>query len=95
MGDNEWPTAVVYQLPPGIESFYDSDVQTGNIHIEKKTNQSMECLDIIRLFLYIQVQARRKVFAIGAANSGEGDGRKGVNFTIITCADPVPGKKIT
>ena len=53
MGDNEWPTAVVYQLPPGIESFYDSDVQTGNI--EKKTNQSMECLDIILLFLYIQV----------------------------------------
>ena len=53
MGDNEWPTAVVYQLPPGIESFYDADVQTGNI--EKKTNQSMECLHIILLFLYIQV----------------------------------------
>ena len=53
MGDNEWPTAVVYQLPPGIESCYDSGVQTGNI--EKKTNQSMECLDIILLFLYIQV----------------------------------------
>ena len=52
VGDNEWPTAVVYQLPPGIKSFYDSDVQTGNI--EKKTNQSMECLDIILLFLYIQ-----------------------------------------
>ena len=40
------------------------------------------------------MQARRKVFAIGAANSGEGDGQKGVNFTIITCADPVPGKKL-
>ena len=53
MGDNEWPTAVVYQLHPGIESFYDSDVQTGNI--KKKTNQSMECLDIILLFLSIQV----------------------------------------
>ena len=39
------------------------------------------------------MQARRKVFAIDAANSGEGGGvRKGVSFTIITCADPVPGK---
>ena len=53
MGDNEWPTAVVYQLPPGISSFYDSDVQTGNI--KKTTTQSMECLDIILLFLSIQV----------------------------------------
>ena len=39
-----------------------------------------------------QEQARRKVFAIGAANSGEGNVGKGVNFTIITCTDPVPGK---
>ena len=34
------------------------------------------------------------MFANGAANSGEGVVRKGVNFTIITCADPVPGKQI-
>ena len=35
----------------------------------------------------------RKVLAIGAANSEKGGIRKGVNFNIITCADPVPGKK--
>ena len=39
------------------------------------------------------MQARRKVFEIGAANSGEVGFGKGVNFTIIICADPVPGKK--
>ena len=38
-------------------------------------------------------QARRNVFEIGAANSGEVGFGKGVNFTIIICADPVPGKK--
>ena len=46
------------------------------------------------VWVYGYTQARRKVFAIGAANSGEGGGFvKGVNFTIITCADPVPAKK--
>ena len=40
------------QDAPGIESFYDSDVKTGNI--ENKTNQAMECPDIILLFLYIK-----------------------------------------
>ena len=42
----------VYWLPPGIESFYDSDIKTGNI--ENKTNQTMECPDIILLFLFIK-----------------------------------------
>ena len=36
----------------------------------------------------------RKVLAIGAANSEKGGIRKGVNFNIITCADPVPGTQI-
>ena len=43
-----------FYLPdaPGIESFYDSDVKTGNI--ENKTNQAMECPDIILLFMYVK-----------------------------------------
>ena len=42
----------MYQLPPGIESFYDADVKIGNI--ESKTNQTIECPDIILLFLFIK-----------------------------------------
>ena len=40
------------------------------------------------------LQARRRVFAIGAANSGGGGGSEMglILLTIITCANPVPGK---
>ena len=41
---------------PEIESFDDSDGKTGNI--ENKTNQAMECPDIILLFLYIKELVR-------------------------------------
>ena len=53
MGDNEGPTAVMYtSCLRESKVFYDSDVKTGNI--ENKTIQTMECADIILLFLFIK-----------------------------------------
>ena len=67
----------------------------------KKKEYVAKCLSVyllvkvpMRAVPVANIQARRKVFAIGAANSGEGDDRKGVNFTITTCPDPVPGKTL-
>ena len=56
MGDNEGPTAVIIVLcvpvASGNRKLYDSDVKTGKI--ENKTNQTMECPDIMLLFMLIK-----------------------------------------